>query len=258
MRKDDPEPMPSRAERALQKMTSALRKECDNIRRELASTGAEDAKVRHRLGALVNAIQKEPNKYGQRGVEQLARALGFDKTLLYRHAKVAECWSSRELSELLRRKSVTGLPISFSHLQLLATVTSAKKRNDYIEAVLTEGLSVRDLKRRLAPAASKASRKQPSPPDAEHALRGLQTTLETWTDRVELLEAEVLPALDSAPPSPELRSKYEQALAQHQAFIERVSKLRTQIGAWLASGADDAQAEAQNDAGADAHATAAE
>lgn len=258
MRKDDLEPKPNRTERALQKMTTALRKECDKICEALAIAGTEDAKVRHRLGALVNAIQDDADKYGKRGVEQLAVALGYDKTLLYRHAKVAACWSSKELSELLRRESATGLPISFSHLQLLATVTSARKRNDYIEAVLAEGLSVRDLKRRLAPAAEKASRKQSSQPDAEHALRGLQTTLETWTDRVELLEAEMLPALDSAPPSSELRSKYEQTLAQQQAFIERVTKLRAQIGAWLASGADDAQAEAQNDAGADEHATAAE
>ncbi|MGK4008386.1 hypothetical protein WMF31_37590 [Sorangium sp. So ce1036] len=258
MRKDDREPKASRAERALQKMTSALRKECDSIRKELASTGTDDAKVRHRLGILVNAIRKEPNKYGQGGVEQLARALGFDKTLLYRHAKVAECWSSRELSELLRRKSVTGLPISFSHLQLLVTVTDPTKREEYIETVLAEGLSVRDLGRRLNPAAVKASRKKSSQPDAEHALRGLQTTLEIWTDRVDLLEAEVLPTLGSAPPSLELRSKYEQALAQQQAFVERVNKLGAQIGAWLASGAEGAPAEAQNDANADEHATAAE
>ncbi|WP_438040210.1 hypothetical protein [Sorangium sp. So ce128] len=258
MRKEDLEPKPSRAERTLQKMTTALRKECDKICEALAVAGTDDAKVRHRLGALVNAIQDDADKYGQRGVEQLAVALGYDKTLLYRHAKVAACWSPKELSELLRRESVTGLPISFSHLQLIATVTSPKKREGYIETVLAEGLSVRDLKRRLAPAAARASRNQSLQPDAEHALRGLQATLETWTDRVDLLVTEVLPALGSAPPSPELRAKYEQALAQQQAFIERVSKLGAQIGAWLASGADDAQTEAQNDAGTDKHATAAE
>jgi hypothetical protein len=256
---DAPEPM-SRAERALQKMVPVLRKECDKIREDLAASGSDDAKIRHRLGALVNDIQDKPDRYGQRGVEQLAAALGYDKTLLYRHAKVAACWSVKELSDLLRRQSVTGLPITFSHLQLLATVTSPKKREKYLDAVLTEGLSVRDLKRRLEPVAKAETEESSSTPDAARALRGLRVASETWLERVKLLEAEVLPALEGGPPTPELLPKYQQTLAQQQEFAERLSKLIARLSTWLGPEANGVAAPPRrgNGVGAQARAEAAE
>ncbi|WP_437656776.1 hypothetical protein [Sorangium sp. So ce1182] len=239
MRKDNREPKPSRAERALQDMTAALRRECEKLRADLASAGTDDAKARYRLGALVNTIQEDADKYGKRGVEQLARALGFDKTLLYRHAKVASCWSLKELSELLQSESVTGLPISFSHLQLLATVTNSKKREKYVEVVLNQGLSVRKLKRLLAPRA-KPEAEASSTPGAARALRRLRVASENWLQRVKLLEAEVLPALQSGPPPPEMLPEYQKTLAQQQELAEQLNKLMAVFRSWIEPEASDA------------------
>lgn len=61
MRKDDVEPKPSRVVRTLQKMTAALRRDCEKIPEALASSGTDDAKVRHRLGGLVTAVQDDPS-----------------------------------------------------------------------------------------------------------------------------------------------------------------------------------------------------
>ncbi|WP_434043943.1 MULTISPECIES: hypothetical protein [Sorangium] len=240
MRKDDLEPKPSRAERALQKMTTALRKECDKIREALASAGTDDAKARYRLGALVNTIQEDAEKYGKRGVEQLAVVLGYDKTLLYRHARVAACWSLKELSELLQRESVTGIPLSFSHLQLLATVTSSKKREKYVDVVLNQGLSVRKLKRLLTPRVKPEAEASSSTPDAARALRGLRVASENWLQRVKLLEAEILPALQSGPPPPEMLPEYQKTLAQQQELAEQLNKLMDVFRSWVEPEASDA------------------
>lgn len=260
MPKNDAPQSASRAEKALQKMLPALRKECDKIREDLAASGSDDAKIRHRLGALVNDIQDKPDKYGQRGVQQLAAALGYDKTLLYRHAKVAACWSLKELSDLLQRQSVTGLPISFSHLQLIAPLTSPKKREKYLDAVFNEGLSVRELKRRLGHGAKAETDEPSSTPDAVRALRRLRVASETWLERVKLLEAEVVSALEGGPPPPELLPTYQQALARQQEFAERLSKLIARLSTWLGPRANGATTPPRrgNGAGSQARAEPAE
>jgi hypothetical protein len=226
----------SRAERAFQRMTLELQARCDRVREALATVGSDDVKARYKLGALVNEIQQDPDKYGKRGVSQLARALGYDKTLLYRHAKVAECWGLKDLSDLQRRKGATGLSVSFSQLQLIATSASsasAKKREKYIELVLAEGLSVRELKRRLKATTTPAIPQPSASPDATNALRGLRATIHSWTEGVALLEAEILPALGSGPPSLPLREKYRRALAEQEELLVRFGKLRERLTTWL-------------------------
>jgi hypothetical protein len=118
----------SRAERALARMTDDLRRRWEELRRHLAEVGRKDIQVRHRLGELVNEIQHDPDKYGQRGVKRLAAAIGYDaKTCTSTARSPAAGRRSRSRSSRCRR-GVTGLPVSFSHLLLIATVTTKRRR----------------------------------------------------------------------------------------------------------------------------------
>jgi hypothetical protein len=120
--------------------------------------GPKDTKARYQLGALVKAAQDDPDKYGKRAVQQLATTLGYDKATLSRDRQIADHWSLKELSDLLRQKGVTGTPIGFTHLMEIARVKGKRRRQTCVEAVLGEGLSLRALKRRIGGEAAQKAR----------------------------------------------------------------------------------------------------
>lgn len=219
----------TRAERAL-KMTDELHRRCEEIRKRLADVGRKDMQARHQLGVLVNEIQNDPDKYGRRGVKQLAAAIGYDEKTLYKYGQVASCWSAEQIEELSQQKGTTGLPISFSHLLLIATVEKKRRRDALVQAVLNKGLSVRDLKRQLEgqPSPDEAAGEGPVK-SAATALRGLRATSENWLEKARRWEAEFLPALEQEPLTEDARRGLSETLAQQQELVERLRQVMERL-----------------------------
>ena len=82
-------------------MTPALRSRCERICEALAEVGPKDARLRYRIGVLVNRVQASPSKYGRAAVEQLGQYLGYGSKTLYHYAVVASGWTRDELGRYL-------------------------------------------------------------------------------------------------------------------------------------------------------------
>ena len=141
-----------------------LRGVCERIRSLLATATAADVDTRYRVGRMLLQVKRAPGSYGAGAVETLARELGRDAATLYRYALVPELWSAREMKLLLARRTPAGEPLSWSHLVELARVESGTLRDQLTEVALRDGLSVRDLVRRIDAASEEAGQppRQPS------------------------------------------------------------------------------------------------
>ncbi len=75
--------------------------------------------------------------------------LGLDRTRLGRYARVPEAIGLSEFAEHLKLRLPTGLPLTWSHFERLATVRDPMLRRKCAEFVANEGLSVSDLGTRM-------------------------------------------------------------------------------------------------------------
>jgi hypothetical protein len=126
-------------------LSPGLRPVYESIRKLLAGAARDEARSRHQIGVLIGTVKKAPDKYGAHAVGQLASALGSNVHTLYRCSAVSECWSPGQLDALLRRTTPHGQPLSWSHLVLLAGVTTAKRRTELLDKALEDALTVREL-----------------------------------------------------------------------------------------------------------------
>lgn len=126
-------------------LNPGLRPVYESIRKLLAGATRDEARSRHQIGVLIAGVKKAHDKYGARAVEQLASALGSSVHTLYRCAAVSECWAPAQIEALLRRTTLHGQPLSWSHLVLLAGVTSATRRTELVDKALEDALTVREL-----------------------------------------------------------------------------------------------------------------
>jgi hypothetical protein len=106
---------------------------------------------RYALAKLAYDVRKNPTKYGEKGIARLAKALGRDRSSLYRASNLASYWTHAEVKKHARKAGKNGLGITWSHLELVADEKNAKKREQLLLRITEEGLSVRELKRAVRP-----------------------------------------------------------------------------------------------------------
>ena len=198
-----------------------LRGVCERIRSLLASATAADVDSRYRVGRLLLQVKRAPGSYGVAAVETLARELGRDAATLYRYALVPQRWSAREMKLLGARLTPSGEPLSWSHLVELARVESEPLRGQLADLALRDGLSVRELARRIDEATEgERARREPS-------LRETLVSLTTLADR---LAAQVSGGLEDALSgdrvtflrTAELEGLFGRAIEAHTGLHERV------------------------------------
>lgn len=222
----------SKPNKLLAKMTPALLEEYKIIQKKLAVADDKDVRSRHALGVLVMKVRCSPKKYGTSAVTQLEKALGLDEATLYRHAQVAEAWSKKEVGLLLKKANKFGLPLSWSHLVLLSTVTKPE-RNKYVTVALAEGLSVRKLKELMDGRATNGTRTQADEPaSVTTAVYQLTKRARTFLDAREELEVSVFKPLSEAdvmPPPPGLVASLEKAMEVHLQLKEECERVITRV-----------------------------
>jgi hypothetical protein len=221
-----------RAEKAFEAMCTPLQSKCGAIRELLAESGRNDAKAQFKLGALVNDAKADVEKYGHRGVAQLAAALGYNVATLYRVAKVNERWSWSELSAILNKRSPTGLPLGFTHLVVIAAVPAKRDRDVLIEVTLAEGLSVRALRRQVE-RASNSGEEQPGERVTHHpaTVRYLIARSEAALEEMKRWDA-VLDALEKQAITPKLAAATEVALGHQKELVGQMNRVMARLDAW--------------------------
>jgi len=104
-----------------------------------------DPRVRYGIGEIVAELKKHPALYGASAVATAASAIGEALPSLYRHARVAQRWTTREFEALLARPMADGRGLTWSHLVSLAGVSAGKLYDRIVEQTLSQAWTVRQL-----------------------------------------------------------------------------------------------------------------
>ena len=101
------------------------------------------------------------NKYGKGAGKKAADRLGMTIGWFNQIAIVPDVWKTKtEIEELAARVNSRGLPLSWTPLVRLAHVEDPELRSQLLEAALSESLSVRALRARIAEATGKSKPKK--------------------------------------------------------------------------------------------------
>jgi hypothetical protein len=107
-----------------------------------------DVRARFAAGDEVHAVRCGSSG-GSTGVRELATFLGLDESGLQRMGRVSERIRGGERDRLLALVDPVGFPLCWSHFEVLERIRDFSDRLVLARAVLAEGLSVRDMRKRL-------------------------------------------------------------------------------------------------------------
>jgi hypothetical protein len=124
-------------------MNAALQKKYVRIKALLTKSATINTLAMYEVGRLVNEV-RNAKRYGDQAVAKLARALDRDVDSLYVYGSVAKTWTESRFKSLVARRSVNGMPLTFSHFVAL-TKAPQKKRAPLLEETLRNGYSFRQL-----------------------------------------------------------------------------------------------------------------
>jgi hypothetical protein len=114
----------------------------------------EDLRARYDLGRLVHQLRFHSDDDATMGtLAGLARAYHLTPGTLRRLARVTEMIGSEEFGEYLMLRSPYGLPLTWSHIEELAESRRRDLRRRCAAEVLSDALSVADLRARVRAAA---------------------------------------------------------------------------------------------------------
>lgn len=114
------------------------------VKQKLASAERGDLLARHAVAVVILEV-KDAAKYGENALERMQEEIGLDRATLYRYASVAEAWTKTDFAKLCDRTNSKQMPLTWSHLELLATVRDGRSRKALLERALKEALTVRGL-----------------------------------------------------------------------------------------------------------------
>ena len=107
----------------------------------------DDVMARYAIGEIVRDIDASPEKYGKRAVKRLAEELGQSRSLVYSYGTVAKTWTRGDLRSWLKQAEGR---LKWSHLvRLSAADVAAKTRDDLVEKIVGEGMSIAVLEAQL-------------------------------------------------------------------------------------------------------------
>jgi hypothetical protein len=140
---------------AFASMNPAMQRQSRAIQELFAKATLDDVATRYEIAGRIRCVQDGRRTFGEHAVDHLAGFLGQARATLYRYAAVARRWDTRKLTEISKRRTRAGLPLTWSHLVLLAPL---EEWEHWLDVSLAEGWSVRQLKEEL-----EGATKQPDP-----------------------------------------------------------------------------------------------
>jgi hypothetical protein len=118
----------------------------DRVVRHLAEARRAEALERFAAGDAIH-FMRYAREVGPHAVRLLAKRLALDESGLRRLARTAEAIREGERGELIALTDSRGLPLAWSHFELLAGVRGAEARMRVARMAVAEGLSVEGLRR---------------------------------------------------------------------------------------------------------------
>ncbi len=194
-------------------LSPAFKDTIESIRKALASASKKDLMSKYEVGAKVEEVRTRDadEKYGERAVETIAKAVRLTASRLYQFADVSRTWTPEQFADVSSRAAAKGL--GFSHFHELAHKDHAAHRDELVEEAIKERLKLSELRAR----------------------RGARATKPT----------DILERLATEGPTDELRNAIEAEVhklhRRHEELARRLEDLEAARSAWSkpASSAED-------------------
>jgi hypothetical protein len=175
---------------------------CQEAREALANAAQNDALARYKVGAIACKV-KDDAKYGANALEQLEAELGLDDKTLYRYAKVAEAWTEAEFKETSKLLNARGLPLTWSHYELIAKIADDEARDALTKRVLeachtSRALRVEMMASKVESQEAKSETKKGTPKAAIMAFASLVKTIGSVSRDAVVCERKSLPGLKAS------------------------------------------------------------
>ena len=200
---------------------------CKEARYLLTAADRSDLLTRYKAGVIIRKV-KESADYGENGVKRMEEELGRDQGTLYRYSTVVETWEEPEFKAQIKRTNAKGLPLTWSHYELLATVEDGRRRNGLITRALNECLSVHALRALMGSSESKAKRAatgEATEISPSGAIRHLDQALDAFEKEARSWEEQALPSLITS--REKLKKKDVTRLTE---TLKRVNDAKTILG----------------------------
>lgn len=139
----------------------------DKAKKIYARTNTIEIQNRYEIGALVAQVYAT-TEWGSRGVRKMADKMGTSPTTLHRMARVTKTWS---LSAVEKIRSTAKVPITWTHLEVIAYERDPKVRVRMLHFAMTRKVTTTVLKRIVYPNTSLAEH----PEGFLRALRAMKT-----------------------------------------------------------------------------------
>jgi hypothetical protein len=109
------------------------------------------AERRYYLGCTVRDVEDNRGRYGPYGLSLICETVNYEvsRKTLRGYAEVARALKPAEALALLDRKNCHGQPLTWSHLVVLATEVTGEQRAAYVELVVREAISGKELRKRI-------------------------------------------------------------------------------------------------------------
>jgi len=230
-------------------MTPELKELYDDLLVRVNTLAKNDLMARYNIGTRVARLRLDGSeaKYGADAVECLSTALGISSSNLYTMCGITQTWTKEQFQVLLTRRSSTNKLVTFSHLSVLMTASSAADQLTAIETFYSESLSVRDLQALVQEANGTKTAGSTSakvlPKSAEAGLRSITSYIKKVQTAHETLDKSVFARIDKDPAKhaseklitvledtqAEMDSLQESLLKDLKRISKTITSLRTEI-----------------------------
>jgi hypothetical protein len=150
-----------RAVRAIKKRGKlwALYERLLGARRKLTD---DELGARYEYGTIVHEAMSDQRVYGSDAVNLLARVIGMSPSSLYCDARVVTVFPPDRFADLRRRHNYFGVPLTYSHLVVLAGVKPSTRREQLLARSYAEGWTVKELKAEVSSAPKSVATSDPA------------------------------------------------------------------------------------------------
>lgn len=227
----------SQANKAAKSMNAQLTTVLEEIRGMLQKVEAGSILARWEVGSRIAKVMEDESKYGEGAATKLSLALGIDEQHLYRCKNVAEIYAKDELQKLIERRGKTGRGITWSHLDELSRVPTAKARKVLTEMVFEQALPVSALKIEIQRKLGRRGKGKGRPRVGVKTPGGAIAVVARLAGNDSTIISDALPQLDKVLDAPsdyaddgfleEVVEALAQAKASHGAFGALVKKLES-------------------------------
>ena len=202
------------------------------IKERVVAADKNDVPVRYEIAADCREILAGDGKgkvYGAGAAKKLMATLGWSKSAIHAYTAVADAWKKAEFRKLAARKDKFRKPLSWSHYLTLAAAKDAEQRQALVEQTLTEGWSVRELKRAASgnpPNGTGTIEEPEAPRPLVNSVNNYTIGLHTAKSNANVFGSEITKQVNADPTdvNSSVLTKLKQAQADLDAFYQTESK----------------------------------